>query len=171
MTINDLKPDEYHPYYQPYVSKVGQGNVLDILKNNSELVSSFLNTIDQGKLGFRYAEGKWTIKEIVLHLIDTERIFAYRALCIARKDKTDLPGFDQDAYVVNSQADTRSIKSLLWEYSTVRSATVSLFESFDNQAWMHSGVSSENRLSVRAIAFIIVGHENHHLEIIKARYL
>lgn len=171
MTVKDLKPDEYNPYYQSYVGKVRPGEMLEILKENSLVVSSFLRGIDQDKLSFRYAAGKWTIKEIILHIIDTERVFAYRALCIARRDKTEFPGFDHDAYVASSQAEARSMDSLLLEYTNVRAATVSLYENFDAQDGTQIGIASGNRLSVRAIAFIIAGHENHHLEIIKSRYL
>src|SRR5690606_27112498 len=123
------------------------------------------------KLDYRYAQDKWTIKEILLHLIDTERVFAYRAMCIARKDLTELPGFDQDAFVVHSHANERSVESLLSEYRNVRMATVSLFDSFDLRGLEQIGVANGSDLSVRAIVFIIIGHENHHLQIIKERYL
>lgn len=116
-------------------------------------------------------EDKWTIKEILQHLIDTERLFAYRALRVARNDRTELPGFDQDAFVVHSNAHERSIVSLLSEYQSVRLATLSLFESFDDRNLAQIGVINGSSLSVRAIVLIIVGHENHHLEVIKKQYL
>ena len=171
MTIGKLSPDEYNLYYQPYIDKVGDGNIFNALRHNHELLISFIKNIDLDKLNYRYAEGKWTIKEIVQHLIDTERVFAYRALRIARCDKTDLPGFDQDAFVVHSHADDRNIESLMSEYESVRIATVSLFENFDQKTLAEIGIASNSGLSVRAVAFIIVGHENHHLQIIKERYL
>ncbi|OBX23773.1 DinB family protein [Gelidibacter algens] len=171
MTISKLSSDEYNPYYQPYIDKVGGGDIHKTLKNNREVVTSFFKGISNDRLSFRYAEDKWTIKEILLHVIDTERVFAYRALCIARQDKTKLPGFDQDAYVAYCHANERTLESLLSEYNNVRAATVSLFESFDDKALTQIGIASESALSVRAVAFIIVGHENHHLQIIKARYL
>lgn len=171
MTINDLSSDEYNPYYQPYIDKVGDEDILNTMKTNCKTVPSFLKSINSDRLDFRYAEGKWTIKEILLHLIDTERVFAYRALRIARHDKTELPGFDQDNYVASSDANTRTLESLLSEYDSVRAATLTLFESFDDKALQQIGVASESEISVRAMAFIIVGHENHHLQIIKECYL
>lgn len=170
--MTELSPDEYHPYYQPYISRVMEShNVLGALRSHQKTVVSFIKGIEKKKLLYRYAEGKWSIKEIILHLIDTERIFAYRALCIARHDKTGLPGFDQDAFVVNSRADGRSVESLLSEYEDVRNATVSLFESFDQKTLTEIGIASNSGLSVRAAGFIIVGHASHHVQIIKERYL
>lgn len=171
MTINDLSFDDYNPYYQPYIDKVGDEDILNTMKTNRKTVPSFLKSINSDRLDFRYAECKWTIKEILLHLIDTERVFAYRALCIARHDKTEFPGFDQDNYVAYSDANTRTLESLLSEFDSVRRATLMLFESFDDSALAQIGVASESKLSVIAIPFIIVGHENHHLQIIKERYL
>jgi len=171
MRVADLNITEYNSYYQPYIEKSGSGPILEGLRSNAILLATFVKTIDEEKLTYRYATGKWTIKEIVLHLIDTERVFAYRALCIARKDKTQFPGFDQDAYVANSEANTRTIDCLLTEYANVRAATVSLYENFNAGNWLELGTASHSAVSVRAIAFIIVGHENHHLHLIKSRYL
>jgi uncharacterized damage-inducible protein DinB len=171
MTISELSSDEYNPYYQLYIDKVGSGDIFNALRTNREVVTPFFKGISNDRLSFRYAEDKWTVKEILLHLIDTERVFAYRALCIARHDHTEFPGFDQDDYVACSNANERTIESLLSEFDSVRAATITLFESFDDKALAQTGMASESRLSVRAVAFIIVGHENHHLQIIKARYL
>lgn len=171
MTKGDIGSGEYNSYYQIYIDKTGDGNVLDNLRSNTEIIIQFFKTIKKEKLDYRYAEDKWTIKEILLHLIDTERVFAYRAMCIARKDMTELPGFDQDAFVINSHANERSIESLLLEYLNVRMATVSLFDSFDLRGLEQMGVANGSSLSVRAIVFIIIGHENHHLQVIKERYL
>lgn len=115
MTKEELSSDEYNSYYQPYVDKVGDGNVFNGLQDNVKTILPFFKSIKNEKLHYRYAEGKWTVQEILLHLIDTERVFAYRAMCFARNDKTELPGFDQDAFVANSYADERSIESLLSE--------------------------------------------------------
>lgn len=171
MTKKELNPGEYNSYYQLYIDKIGDVNIWEFLKTNHESVISFIKGIDESKFDYRYAEGKWSIKEVVLHLIDTERVFAYRALRIARKDKTELSGFDQNAYAVHGHADERNICDLLSEYKNVRLATISLFESFDEIALTEIGVVSNSPLSVRAVAFIIVGHEDHHLQIIKERYL
>lgn len=171
MIAKDISSDEYNSYYQTYLSKTNDVQLNEGLRCNMEKVISFLESISKNKLVYRYAEGKWTIKEMVLHIIDTERIFAYRALRIARQDQTPLPGFDQDAYVPTSKANDRSLESLLDEYKTVRHATIALFDSFDDEMLMQVGTASNSPLSVRAAGFILIGHENHHCEIIRERYL
>ena len=120
---------------------------------------------------FRYAEGKWTIKDIILHLIDAERIFAYRALRIARNDKTALPGFEENDYVVAANANNRGYESLLAEYETVRNVSISLFETFTSEELLRLGTASNNSVSVRAIGYIMLGHELHHKNVILERYL
>jgi hypothetical protein len=127
--------------------------------------------VPEEKLSYRYAEGKWTIKEIMAHLIDDERIYAYRALRFARNDQTELPGFDQDDYAIESAANERSLDDLLEEFAAVRRSTIALFNSFDERVWTRSGVASGNVMSVRAAAYHIAGHELRHLNIIKERYL
>ena len=119
----------------------------------------------------RYAPGKWTIKEVLIHICDTERIFAYRALRIGRGDITPLPGFEQDDYVPVSQANSRSIKNILAEYESVRKATLTLFNSMPRQAFTHIGTCNNSPVSLRALAYMIAGHEMHHVAIIKERYL
>jgi uncharacterized damage-inducible protein DinB len=171
MTREDVLKDEYNPYYQQYILKSGNATILEGLKGNGDKTIAFLETITQDKLEYQYEEGKWTIKEIIQHLIDTERVFTYRALCIARGDKTLFPGFDQDEYVLSSGANSRSVSSLLQEYKALRSASVNLFESFSQEMLRCVGIASNSNLTPRAVAFIIIGHENHHCEIIKERYL
>lgn len=171
MTVNDLHAGEYNPYYETYLKKTNDVTLIEGLQNNMDAILSFLKSIPEGKLNFQYEIGKWTIKEMLLHIIDTERIFAYRALRIAREDKTFLPGFDQDAYVLPSKANSRSMQSLLDEYKTVRLSSIALFDSFDDKMLLQKGTASDSPISVRAIGFILIGHENHHCEIIKKRYL
>lgn len=171
MTKDDLTKDEYNPYYQTYIEKAGAVRMHKGLKNNGDATIAFLESIPEDKLEYRYDEGKWTIKEIIQHLIDTERIFTYRALCIARKDKTSFPGYDQDDYVETCEANKRSIHSLMNEYKAVRLATIILFESFSEEVLTQIGTASNSSLSPRAVAFITIGHENHHCEVIKERYL
>lgn len=171
MTAKELRPNEYNPYYQTYINKVGDLELLEGLDSNLEIVLTFFRTIPDDKLEFRYAEGKWNIKEILQHIMDTERIFAYRALRIARQDKTPLPGFDQDDYVLPSKASARNFQSLLHEFVSVRIATLELFKSFDDEMLLATGTASNSSLSARAAGFIIIGHENHHIEVIKERYL
>ena len=171
MLRSKLDSDEYNSYYQPYINRVEDIELLVALRYNYQSTVSFIKTIDENKLCYRYAEGKWSIKEIFLHLIDTERVFTYRALCIARNDKSELPGFDQDVFVSHSNADSRNMDDLLSEYKSVRMSTIYLFASFDDKILTLRGIANNSSLSVRAAAFIIVGHENHHLQIIKERYL
>ena len=125
----------------------------------------------EGTLLYRYAEGKWTIKEVLVHIIDDERIYAYRALRFARNDKTELPGFDQDPYAFYSNANVRSIESIIEEYEAVRMSTITLFNGFSDDVMLRSGVANNNEVTVRALGYHIAGHELHHLNILKNRYL
>lgn len=170
--MDSIKVSEYNPYYKPYVEATNKdlGIVEGLKKNLNDLVS-FYSNIPKGKHSYAYAEGKWTIKDVLLHTIDTERIFAYRALRIARQDGTPLAGFEQDDYVLHANAEKRSMESLLAEYSAVRQATITLFDSLDKDALILIGEASGFPVSVRAIGYIIIGHENHHLKIINERYL
>lgn len=170
MTKDDLKPSEFNPYYGNYIKKTS-GLTLESLKSSGEKTISFFKNIPSNKLEYRYAEGKWTIKEIIQHLMDAERIFTYRALRIARKDQTPLPGFEQDDYVLPSQANKRSMEDLLNEFKAIKMATATLYDSFSEEMLMELGTASNNPVSVRAIGFIIMGHEIHHCEVIKDRYL
>lgn len=147
------------------------GRVLDHLANNLKATSEFIFSLAEEKLLYRYAEGKWTIKEILVHLSDDERIYAYRALRFARGDKTDLPGFDQDDYAFHSSANERDIKDILNELATVRQATISLFDAFDSEALLRAGMADGRIMSVRAAAYHIAGHEMRHINVIRERYL
>lgn len=163
---------EFAPFYARYLNLANKENTI-ILGLNEELKNtvSFFESIPVNKLEFKYAEGKWSIKDILLHLIDTERIFTYRALRIARNDTTELPGFEENDYVHEAKADFREIKSLIEEYIAVRKATLNLFSSFSNEDLFKIGKASNATISVRAIGYIIQGHEIHHINIIKQRYL
>lgn len=169
--MKQLNADEYHPNYELYVSKCLYNNINEGLEQSKEQFEAFLKSIPVCKQLFKYAPDKWTIKEVLVHIIDTERIFAYRGLRIARQDFTELPGFDQDEFVLNSSANTRDFNDLISEYSSVRNATISLFKSFKDQDLLQKGTASNSPISVRALGFILIGHENHHKEIIEARYL
>ncbi|WP_179334792.1 DinB family protein [Winogradskyella costae] len=167
-----VKITEYNPYYRPYIEATNKDlSIIEGLEQNSGDLIFFYSNIPQEKHGYSYAEGKWTIKDVLLHTIDTERIFAYRALRIARKDSTPLVGFEQDGYVVSAFAEKRSMQSLLEEYKSVRRATITLFNTFNTETLLLIGEASGFPVSVRAIGYIIMGHENHHLKIIKERYL
>lgn len=171
MVPSELPSSEYNPFYQTYIMALGNVELLDELKNGKETFLSFFEEIPEERLNYAYAEGKWSLAEALVHMIDTERIFQYRALCFARNDKTPLPGFDQDNYVPFSNAANRSKQSLIEEYKAVREATISLFASFDDEAIKRIGLASGSRMSVRALGFIICGHQTHHLHIIQERYL
>jgi uncharacterized damage-inducible protein DinB len=163
---------EYAPYTIMYIGLLpDDGLVLKHLANNLKATTDFILSLPEEKLAYRYAEGKWTIKEILVHLIDDERIYSYRALCFARNDKTELPGFEQDDYARHSGANERSIEDVLKEFSTVRHATISLFEGFDDKALTRIGMADGKVMSVRAAVYHIAGHELRHVNIIKERYL
>jgi uncharacterized damage-inducible protein DinB len=171
MTTNDLSIKEYNPFYQTYINKAQNINLKSGLLENFKQVYAFLNTIPENKLEYRYADGKWTIKEVIQHLIDAERIFSYRALRIARQDQTPLSGFEENEYVPASFANDRSIAELLGDYKAVRQSTISLFDSFTDVMLLEIGTASNSSISVRALGFITIGHENHHCLLIKERYL
>src|SRR5690606_20257642 len=171
MTAKDLTIHEYNPFYQTYINKAQNVELKQGLRESFAYVFEFLNAIPEHKLEFRYAENKWTIKEVIQHVIDAERIFSYRALRIARQDQTPLPGFEENNYVPASFANNRSRAELLADYKVVRQATVSLFDSFTNDMLLQMGTASNSPISVRALGFITIGHENHHCQIIKERYL
>lgn len=170
-TRNDIKSHEYSSYYQNYIDKSGNLDLISGLKSNLEAITSFYESIPDEKLEYRYDHGKWTIKELIQHLIDAERIFAYRALRIAREDQANLHGFEQDDYVLTSHANLRSIQQLVEEYKVLRRSTILLFESLLEDDLSRIGMASGSPVSPRAIGFIIIGHENHHREIIEERYL
>jgi hypothetical protein len=147
------------------------GLLLKHLEKNFKRTKSFILSIPRNKLDYPYAPGKWNIKEILVHVIDDERIYAYRALRIARNDKTPLPGFEQDDYVPFSRAHERKLKDIFEEFETVRKATISLFKSFNEEDFLRTGFANKHEVSVRALAYHLAGHELHHVNIIKERYL
>lgn len=163
---------EYAPYANRYIGLLpDDGLVLDHLGENLKLTCRFLSLLSEEKLLYRYAPDKWTIKEIVSHIADDERIYAYRALRFARNDRTELPGFDQDSYALYSDANQRTLDDLLRELATVRASTLSFFNSLSDEALARVGIADGNVMSVRAIAYHIAGHELRHINIIRERYL
>ena len=172
MKPNQLLPNEYAPFYANYISQVSDEYTLqEELEISLHRFIKFVQDIPMDKFDYRYAEGKWTIKDIILHLIDAERIFTYRALRFARNDKTDLPGFEENDYVDEANANSRSIMDLLTELSAVRHATLLLFKSFNDYKLLRIGTANNNQMSVRALGFVIIGHQNHHQRIFEERYL
>jgi uncharacterized damage-inducible protein DinB len=170
--IEKPKEGEYPSYADIYIGLLpDDGLVLKHMGENMKATRDLIIALPEERLAFRYAEGKWTIKEILAHVIDDERIYAYRALRFARNDETELPGFEQDAYALNSGANARTVESLLEEFASVRRATITLFDSFDDEALTRSGVADGKRTTVRALAYHLAGHELRHMNIIKERYL
>jgi len=167
---NRPNPDEFAPYYNTYIKLVGDENILDILENLKESTYSFFTGMDQEKADFAYAEGKWTIKEVLGHMIDAERTFAYRILAFSR-GPAELPSFDENAYVENSTYNSRFFKDIVAEFRQVRESNMYLFRSLNSQQFVATGIASGFKVSVRALLYIIAGHEMHHLNIIKERYL
>lgn len=173
MTDTARRPEasEYAPYYDKYVALVPTGDVIETLRRQSADTLALLRSIPEDKAGARYAPGKWSVKELVGHVIDTERIFTYRALRFARGDRTSLHGFDQDPYVLAADFDTRTLADLGEEFAHVRAASLSLFQSLNEAAWQRGGTASDNEVSVRALAYITAGHEAHHIQVLRERYL
>ncbi|MBC5839368.1 DinB family protein [Flavobacterium muglaense] len=171
MVSSELRDDEYAPFFAGYVNAAANTNLIEELEICLHEFIRFVQDIPMDKFDYRYAEGKWTIKEIIQHIIDTERIFAYRALRISRNDKTPLPGFDENDYVDNTNANERNLQGLLTEMAVVRQATLSLFNSFSKEQLMRIGTASNTSISVRAIGFIMIGHQKHHQKVFEERYL
>jgi uncharacterized damage-inducible protein DinB len=168
--IDRPQPGEYAPYTVEYFDLVPPGNVLDLMATQMEVTTALLNTLPDDTLAVPHRQGEWTVKEIVQHVSDDERIYAYRALRFARGDDTELPGFEQDAYSAVASANRRPLDDLLGEYITVRQATVSLFEGLPDDALRRIGTANGNVMSVRAAALHILGHELHHLASIEEHY-
>ncbi|MEO1262476.1 MAG: DinB family protein [Bacteroidota bacterium] len=170
-TTRRPRPEEYGQYYNTYISKVKKDNCFEALTKGKDDAIAFYENIPADKWGYKYGPDKWTIKEVLLHIIDSERVFAYRALRIARSDQTPLPGFDQNIYVPNSRANERTPESLIDEYRAVREATLALYRYLDDAALSRIGTASDFPASPLALGFIIAGHEIHHVGILEERYL
>jgi DinB family protein len=164
------QPGEYAPYYDKYISLVPGDDALGALEAQRLLTLQLFAAHSERDGNFRYAPDKWTVKEVMGHINDCERIFAYRALCIARGDKGELPGFEQDDYVRAGGFKDRTLAGLGEEFAHIRNATIALFRSLDKEAWQRRGVANKTEVSVRALAFIVAGHELHHRLILEERY-
>ena len=171
MKSNQLPINEYADFYKSYIQSLEDVELIEELEICLHEFIKFVQNIPMDKFDYRYEVGKWTIKEIIQHLIDSERVFSYRALRISRNDKTPLPGFNENEYVDNSNGNDRNLQGLLTELAVVRQATLSLFNSFSQEQLTKIGIASNNEVSVRAIGFIIIGHQKHHQKIFAERYL
>ena len=163
--------NEYHEYYERYVALVEETDIVAALQNQTSDLQNLLADITEEKSDFRYAEGKWSIKELLGHLIDGERIFSYRALRISRDDKTPLEGFEQDGYIENSNFGATAFADLAEEFTLLRQSNILFFKNLTEEAWLRTGTASDATVSVRALAFIMVGHVRHHENILRERYL
>jgi hypothetical protein len=162
--------DEHAPYYARYISQIPPGDVMAALEAQAITTAKLLAATPEAKGSHRYAEGKWSVKEVVGHLIDGERIFAYRALRFGRADATDLPGFDENHYVPAGKFDRRPLADLAAEFAAVRVTTLALYRGFDAEALARRGTANGQPVSVRALAAIIAGHEIHHVGLLRDRY-
>lgn len=164
-------PQTYGTYYHQYVNQVEQDELLPALQDIHNDTQAFIASIPEDKESYAYAEGKWTLKQVVQHIIDTERIFAYRALTFARGDQTELPGYEHNDYVEEAEVNTRTLTDLAREFLYVRNGTLALFSSFSDEVLDRGGVANENPMTVLALGFTIAGHERHHMNVIRTKYL
>lgn len=165
------KTGEYAPYYERYVALVRGEEILDALDQQRRQTMLLLSARDEADGDFRYAPGKWSAKEVLGHICDTERVFAYRAMRISRADATPLEGFEQDDYVRSGPFANHPLTDAIEDFIAVRRATLSLLRNLDEQAWMRRGIANKNEVTVRGLAYIIAGHELHHRAILEEKYL
>ncbi len=161
---------EFPPFYSGYVASVPAGDILTILRDGKTELASTLGAVEESKGDHRYADGKWTVKTLLGHMIDAERIFSYRALRVARGDATPLPGFEENDYAQTAGSDARTVADLVSELLDVRASTIRLFDSLPDDAWARRGTVNSGVVSVRALSYIVVGHAQHHLRVLRERY-
>lgn len=162
---------EYPAYFHTYISQVAEENLYEAFKNQFKQLELFLHSVNESQADHSYAPGKWTLKELLQHVIDGERIFTYRALAFARKETTSLPSFDENLYAENSKANVRSWKSLSNEFINVRRSTEDLYNSFTEEMMQAKGTANNNTISVLGLGYTIIGHVTHHIKIAEERYL
>ena len=169
--MNRPEKEEYNEYYETYISLVPEPEIVPVLEDQIAEIENLVSAIPEEKGTFAYAEGKWTIKDVLGHLSDGEKLFAYRALRISRADKTPIEGFEQDGYVENGNFNLRTLADLAEEFVSLRKANLYFFRNLDDAAWVRLGTASGYPFSVRALAYISAGHVRHHLNILKTHYL
>jgi hypothetical protein len=170
MTLGQPLESEYAPDYQGYISQVTEQEILPVLRSQLDALDVLLGRVEPERETYRYAEGKWSIREMIGHLIDGERVFGYRAFCIARGEQQNLPGFEQNDYIATAPYDRIDLEDLLSEFRLVRLSNIAMLRTLDQEAWMRIGTANANQVSVRALAFIMAGHVRHHMEILRERY-
>lgn len=161
---------EYAPYYDRYVQRVAGMDVLDVLTSQQDVFADTIAALSPEKALYRYADGKWSVKQVIQHVIDAERVFAYRMISFSRGETKELPGFDENAYAEVARAEGRSVQDMSAEFRIVREATIALARSLPDDVWNASGIASETPVSVRALLYIIAGHCAHHMAVLKERY-
>src|SRR5258708_14949162 len=171
MTIPRTRPDasEYPQFFAGYMASVPDDDVVALLKSAGQQATDALSRVTEERGGYRYAEGKWSIRTMLGHLSDTERVFTYRALRLARGDTTPLPGFDEKSFAASAESDSRTMADLVREFSAVRASSVLLFETLPDAAWTRGGMVNNGSVSVRALAYITAGHTPHHLRVLPGR--
>lgn len=169
--ISKPASSEYHDFYAGYVNQVINEDILSFLQKQNDEVSTFFRQIPEGKINYAYAQGKWTVKQLVRHISDAERVFGYRALTIARKDQTQLPGFDEGDYIASADDSDNVYESLVQEFQVLREANIHMIRNFNDQCFAQIGNANGTPISVRAIIYIMAGHVAHHKKIIEERYL
>jgi hypothetical protein len=165
-----LAVNDYHPAFAGYVSLVPEDDILSVIEQGSSEMQRLLSSLDDGRAAYRYAEGKWSVKEVIGHLTDAERVFSYRALCISRGETNPLPGFDENAYMRNANFDAWRLGDLAESYALVRRSNIVLFRNLPKEAWERRGVANNHEITVRALAHVLAGHERHHLKVLRERY-
>jgi hypothetical protein len=161
---------EYAPYYQSYIARITEEEILPVLRSQLDALDVLLNRVTPERETYAYAEGKWSIRELVGHLIDGERVFGYRAFCIARGERRNLPGFDENEYMLRAPYSEIDLEDLLSELRLARLSNIAMLRTLDEQAWIRVGSANDSPVSVRAIAFIMAGHVRHHMGVLKDRY-
>ncbi len=169
--MNRPLDSEYAPYYRGYVTQVAEEEILPVLRSQIDALDLLLDQVTPEREAYRYAEGKWSIREVVGHLIDGERVFGYRALCIARGENQNLPGFDEQEYMLSAPYNRVGLEDLMSEFRLVRLSNIAMLRNLDEEAWSRMGTANDAPVSVRALAFIMGGHIRHHMGVLSERYL
>lgn len=169
--MNRPLESEYAPYYESYIAYVSETDILPVLRSQMDELDVLLEHVEPNRETYRYAEGKWSIREIVGHLIDGERVFGYRAFCIARGEQQNLPGFDQDDYMLTAPYNGIELEDLLSELRLIRLGNIAMLRTLDEEAWSRIGTANDNQVTVRALVFIMAGHVRHHMNVLRERYL
>jgi uncharacterized damage-inducible protein DinB len=171
MHANQLLENEYSGHFGTYIKQAGDGKLIEELEISLHEFIRFVQNIPMDKFDYSYTEGKWTIKDIIQHIMDSERIFVYRALRFSRNDQTPLPSFEENDYADNTNSNSRSIQDLLTEFSALRHSSLLFYKSLSEEQLKRIGTASGNQISVRALGFVLIGHQKHHQKVFEERYL